>query len=201
MNDLRTAKEELERLLSSRFLSIGLACLVLIHWWNLFDSRQDHPSISASRWPASLRKTSNMSPHLSGYPFYCCSRDSTEHGYIYHYSPPGALANAVLGLACTISTYFTIEQFRRRRFKMQVSLNATVVLMTLLAIVFFVSTNLRRIDEEVLPQYGLLRSAPPYDFTDFAFFCIGLTSFGWLLSVAVVKIPETVFRLIAYPRS
>jgi len=170
----------------------------LIHWWNLFDSRQGHPSISNSRWPTSLRKISNMSPHLSGYPFYCCSRDSSEHGYIYHYSPPGAIVNAVLGIACTISTYIAIERLRRNRFKMQVSLNTALVCMTLLAIVFFVSANLKHIDERVLPQYGLLRSELPYDLTDFAFFCLGVISFGWLVAAAIVKIPEMIFRLSTF---
>ncbi|MEM9411608.1 MAG: hypothetical protein AAGA30_10870, partial [Planctomycetota bacterium] len=203
---LNTSHQDPTRVLNSRVFSATLAALVLFHCLKLFNSAQKPPylqkhgtfeSIDYSRWPPSLRKTGNISPHLSGSPFYCCSRDSINFQDIYHYSPPGVIANLLLTTVFTISSYLVVERIRKNEYRVSITLESIFTLITFFAINLAIFTGLEAVDKTILPKLELMRSAFPQDLFAAVFFWLGFHSFILVIAHLPVKLLESMSVLLS----
>ena len=175
-----------------------MASLVLFHCFALAYSQQHDFTVFESQWPASVPRSSNMSPHLRGFPFIAGSATSFDgHPYFREYitySAPGTTANIFLIVLNTTATYLLFDLLRRRNYKFQLSLKSLFVVVTFMAFLLAVIANTKLFDESIFPQLGLMRCIRLPDIQSSLFFGIGVVCSGMLIGYSLINGLSLIFH-------
>ena len=185
-------KSEFTTLISSKITPFLIAFSVLVHCMSLVYSRQAYWTVYESQWPDSLPRSSNMSPHLRGFPFVTGSARSIQGSEYFQesirYTPPGTFANFSLVLLCTLSTFAVFEFARRRKYKIRLTLASLFTLTTFVAIPTAILSNRATLDDSVLPAVGLMRCISLPNAQYFFFFGLGCICFTLVIASTLTSL-------------
>ena len=188
---MATETEKLRALLGTRFLPFSLSLLVLIHFLVLLGSYTSSKSIVHYEMPTALRDA-GLFGHAEGWPFVnwfsvSLHPDST-FPEILIIEWPGLIANLTLTLGCTVCTYIMFDRLRANKSRFQLSLRDFAAIVLMLSILLAIFIQVRYVDSQMLPYFGLMRSNELPQFQPAIFVVIGLVCLVLVLSSRIIGI-------------